>query len=292
MMIYVTPDDNLQKILDAAPENAVIRLSGGVWRQKCVIRTNGLTILGQGPEKTRIVYDDYANKEDGEGFRYITFRTYTLAVCADHVTMENLSVINDAGQPEKKGQQIALSVCGDDFTMKNCRLTSTQDTLFLGPLPEDLIERYDGFLPEELRRGGIQRQRFVNCRITGTVDFIFGGGSALFEGCELRSGRDARSKGFVAAPSHSREQAEGFRFQGCSLTREEGVADGSVYLARPWRDYGMARFENCVQGPHIAPEGFDPWAGTRRDKTARFYESPPVPGRVTWVNRQDTQGQR
>ena len=33
---------------------------------------------------------------------------------------------------------------------------------------------------------------------------------------------------------------------------EDGVADESIYLARPWRDYGLAVFENCTYGQHIA----------------------------------------
>ena len=134
---YVSPDDRLQKIFDGAAPGDVIHLSAGVYRQKAVVRTPDLTILGAGAGKTRIVYDDYARKRGEDGFEYITFRSYTLAVCADGVHMEDLSILNDAGAPEKKGQQIALSVVGSGFSMKNCTLTSTQDTLFLGPLLTD-----------------------------------------------------------------------------------------------------------------------------------------------------------
>ena len=283
--IYVTPDDRLQKIFDEAEPGTVIRLSPGVYRQKTVIRTPGLTLVGSGAGKTRIVYDDYARKRDGQGFEYITFRTYTLAVCADGVHIQDLSVINDAGRPEEKGQQVALSVLGTGFSMGNCTLTSTQDTLFLGPLPPDLIERYEGFLADELRRGGEMTQHFQNCSIEGTVDFIFGCGSALFENCRIRSLADARNIGFVAAPAHSAEQHEGFRFLNCDLTAAEGVAPGSIYLARPWRDYGLARFEDCSFGSHIAAPGFANWNGTDRDCTARFYETPAVAGRVAWCNK-------
>ena len=96
--------------------------------------------------------------------------------------------------------------------MKNCTLTSTQDTLFVGPLPPDLIERYEGFLPDELRRGGDMTQCFEDCIIEGTVDFIFGCGNTLFSHCELRSVEDARNIGYVAAPAHSQMQQDGFRF--------------------------------------------------------------------------------
>lgn len=286
MHVYVTPDDRLQKVFDSVEPGTVIHLSPGVYRQKSVIRTPGLTVLGSGAEKTRIVFDDYARKRTPEGFEYITFRSYTLAVCAENVHMENLSVINDAGDPAVKGQQIALTVYGSGFSMKNCTLSSTQDTLFLGPLPPDLQERYEGFLPEELRLGGEMEQRFDDCLIEGTVDFIFGCGDTVFTDCELRSRQDSRNVGYIAAPAHSLQQEKGFTFSGCRLTREDGVSDGSVFLARPWRDFGLCAFENCTYDPHIAPAGFDKWNGTSRDQTARFFEFPPRSGRVSWINRE------
>lgn len=283
--IFVSPGDDLQAVFDAAPENAVIHLAEGIYRQKAVIRTQGLTLIGAGAGKTCIVYDDYALKKDEQGRDYITFRTYTLAVCADGVTMQDLSVINDALHPERKGQEVALSVVADDFRMLRCTLTSTQDTLFLGPLPPDLIERYDGFLFDELRRGDLMTQRFEDCTIEGTVDFIFGCGNTLFDRCRIHSLKDARDIGYVAAPAHSLCQREGFLFRCCDFSCEEGVTPGSIYLARPWRDYGLVRLENCTYSNHIAPCGFDKWNDTRRDLTARFYETPAVPGRVSWVNR-------
>ncbi len=283
--IYVTPDDKLQRVFDSAPEGAAIVLSPGIYRQKAIIRRNHLTLLGQGREKTILVFDDYARKRGEDGFEYLTFRSFTLAVCADDVTIKSLAVVNDALCPEKKGQEIALSVVGNHFTMEDCRLSSTQDTLFTGPLPADLIERYTGLFPDELRRGGEMEQVFRNCLIEGTVDFIFGCGKSLFEGCELRSLKDAREMGYVAAPAHSREQTEGYRFRNCRFTCGPGVGPGSVYLARPWRDYGLSVFENCSYDSHIHHQGFDPWNDSRRDLTARFFETPEVTGRAGWINR-------
>lgn len=283
--VYVSPGEDLQAVFDRAPENSVIRLAPGSYRQKAVIRTPGLTVIGAGADRTRIIYNDYARKRHPIGYEYNTFRTYTLAICADGVTLEDLSVVNDALQPEIKGQEVALSVCGTGFLMRRCCLSSTQDTLFLGPLPSDLIGRYEGFLDDGLRRGLWMEQRFENCLIEGTVDFIFGCGKTLFDSCEIRSLRDARKVGYVAAPAHEKIQREGFLFRDCNFTREPGVDAGSIYLARPWRDYGIAAFENCRYGEHIAPEGFDKWNDTRRDLTARFFEAPPVAGRVSWINR-------
>lgn len=284
--ITVGPESSLQDILDMLPPGATIRLLPGIYRQKLQIRTPGLTLIGAGADQTRLVFDDYARKAHPDGREYNTFRTWTVAVCADEVSMRDLSVVNDALSPREKGQEVALSVYGDDFRMEDCVLRSTQDTLFLGPLPKDLILRYVDLLPPELRVDRLLSQRFSRCRIEGSVDFIFGCGRAVFEDCEIRSVFDGRSGGFAAAPAHALEQKEGFLFRNCAFTREEAVADGSIFLARPWRDCGLAVFENCSYEAHICPAGFDPWLDSGRDKTARFIESPLRPGRVSWAKAQ------
>ncbi len=283
--IYVSAGQDLQTVLDQAPENAVIVLPEGTWRQKLLLRTRGLTLIGAGADRTKIIFDDYGRKRYPSGQEYITFRSYTLAVCADGVTIRGLSVINDTGHPETLGQQIALSVVADSFLMEDCILSSTQDTLFTGPLPPDLQERYRGFLAPELCRGGHMRQTFRNCRIEGTVDFIFGCGESLFENCELRSRPDARGIGYVAAPAHPLYQKTGYRFRNCRLSCDSGVTPGSIYLARPWRAHGLCVFENCSYAGHIAPTGFDGWGSSGRDRTARFREIPQLPGRAPWINR-------
>ena len=277
--------ENLQDVVDVAPPGTLIRLPAGVFRQKLVVRTPGITLAGEGRDETVIVYDDHARRMDKMGRPLGTFRSFTVAVTARDVTLRDLTVGNDAGDPGQKGQQVALSVCADGLIMEGCGLLSTQDTLFVGPLPPDLNLRYADVLPPELRRPNELSARFTNCRIAGSVDFLFGGGAAIFDGCELVSVFDGRAVGYVAAPSHGKEQQEGFTFRRCRFTAGPDVAPGSVYLARPWRDHGLAVFEDCAYGPHIHPAGFDPWGTTSRDTTARFYEKPPVQGRVAWVRQ-------
>ena len=279
---FVRPGDDLQSILDRAEPGSLVQLAAGEYRQKLMIRTPRLTLRGAGCGHTVLIWDDYARKLDEQGREYNTFRTWTVAVTADGVQMYDLAIVNDSLHPETKGQEVALSVVADGFAMARCRLRSTQDTLFVGPLPEDLIARYEGFLPDELRRGGPMAQCFSDCCIEGTVDFIFGCGEALFEDCEIRSVYDVRDLGYTAAPAHAAEQAKGFTFRRCRFTAEDGVSAGSIFLARPWRDFGLCVYEDCSYGPHICPAGFDPWLDSGRDKTARFFEIPAVPGRVPW----------
>lgn len=285
--ITVRPGELISKALELAGEGDEIILEKGIYREKLEITVPDITIIGQSPEDTEIVYSDYAKKLDDQGREYVTFRTYTAAVTAPGVTFKNLTVKNDALYPEEKGQEVALTVYADRFLAENCAFVSTQDTIFCGPLPPDLIERYDGFLKDSLRTAGEQKQIFKNCFISGTVDFIFGCGDALFDNCEIKSLFDVRGHGYAAAPAHALSQEIGFVFSHCRFTKEETVADGSVFLARPWRDYGKCSFIACEYASHINPEGFNKWNDTDRDKTARFGEHFPdanakPAGRVPW----------
>lgn len=281
--IHITPEDKLSKILKTVRPETRIILAKGVYREKIEITVPDIELVGESAEETAIIFDDYAKKIDENGLEYVTFRTYTMAVLAPRVTLKNLTVENDALTPETKGQEVALTVYADEFLAEGCRFVSTQDTIFCGPLPPDLIERYDGFLKDELRTDEYQRQIFRNCYIAGTVDFIFGCGDTLFENCDIESLYEVRGHGYVAAPSHALTQKIGFVFDRCRIFCGERVPEGSVHLARPWRDYGKCSFIDCEYGRHIAPEGFDKWNDTDRDKTARFAEYPHKPeSRVPW----------
>jgi len=281
--IRLSPTESLADALKNVQPHTRLLLAPREYREKIEICTPDIEIVGCGADKTRIVYGDYAKKLDEKGVEYNTFRTYT-AVLADGVTFRELTVENDSRSPEIKGQEVALTVVADRFTAENCTFLSTQDTVFCGPLPDDLIARYKGFLKDPLRASGSFTQRFADCIIAGNVDFIFGCGDALFENCEIRSVTDVRGGGFTAAPAHALSQQIGFVFDRCRFTRENGVADGAIFLARPWRDYGKCSFIGCTYDSHISPEGFDKWNDTDRDKTARFAEYGNIPaGRVSWA---------
>ncbi len=270
LQIKLTPKDNIQDVVNNLTQPATIYLGKGIYRQKTEIRANGVTIVGESRETTVITYDDYATKLDENGVEYNTFRTYTLCVTGEGVRLENLTVENSNLSPEKVGQCVALSVNAKTFSAKNVDLRSTQDTLFIYPFPDDLVTRYRGFIPRrQLYAEGNALHLFENCRIYGTVDFIFGGAEAYFKNCEIVSLKDARGTGYIAAPCHPLAQKYGFYFIDCAL-RSEGAEKGSVYLARPWRDYGKCAFINCSAESHINPLLFDKWNDTERDKSARF----------------------
>ena len=279
-ILHLTPRDDVQKILDKITRPTTIYLAEGEYRNKLWIKGDNIKIIGANRETTVIIWDDFARKPHSDGGEYNTFRTYTLCVTGNGCSLENLTVVNSNIDARKVGQCVALSVNAPLFYAKNIDLKSEQDTLFTSPFPDDLVVRYsgltddpayyDGFIPkEQLYMEGASVQIYEKCRIYGTVDYIFGCAEAYFDDCQLISGHDKRGYGYVAAPAHGLKQKRGYAFINCNFVNG-GAKEGSVYLARPWRDFGKCDFVNCTLGNHINPALYDKWNDTYRDHTARF----------------------
>lgn len=281
--IYVSPGspiDTLAKALSRLPPDdgkpAVIQLAPGLYREKAVVSRAHTTIEGAGAEHTRIVWDDAARTILPKGRKRGTFRTATLRTDAPCVTLRGLTIENAAAPREAAGQAIALYADGDGLLVEDCTLLGAQDTLFTAPLPPKEIEK-DGFIgPKQFAPRVPQRQLYRRCRIVGDVDFIFGGAAAWFDACELvsidgRADRSSPCPGYVCAPSTPEGQRFGYVFSHCRFT-SGGAAAGSVYLARPWREWARVTLLHCELGAHIAPAGFDDWNKPLAHSTALFAE--------------------
>lgn len=240
------------------------------YREKVIINKDNITINGQ--NKATIDYDDYAIKIHKDGREYVTFRTYTLLIKANHIELKNLTIMNSAGEGEVVQQAVALHIYGNDVKITNCSLKAHQDTLFIGPLSDDLIERYVDLLPQDERFfNEVFNVTLENTYIEGNVDFIFEGGNATFLNCTILS-LPHKEETYIVAPSHRASTQNGFIFKDCKFIKDENTKDKSVYLARPWRDYGIATFINCYLDSHIKDEGFSKRTDTDRHKHARFKE--------------------
>ncbi len=210
----------------------------------------------------------YAKEEMGDGTKRGTFRSYTLLVDGDNICFKNCVFENTAGCGKDVGQAIALYLDGDNITLENCSLRGHQDTLFLAPLPDKEIIPGGFTGPKQFSERTRRTFHFKNCKIEGGVDFIFGGATAYFEGCEFVS----VEKGYVFAPSTPADVEIGFVATNCRFTAAEGVEKGSCFIARPWRNHGYVRIENCFLGEHINPLGFDDWGKSEAHEVIRFYE--------------------
>lgn len=252
-----------------------VLVAPGEYRERVEIRRPHVTLEGETADSVRIVGGLGAKmpSEDGscQDGRLGTFRTYTVLVDADDVTLAGLTIENNAGDGREVGQAIALYADGDRLVVDACCIKGHQDTLFLGPLPPHEAKP-GGFIgPKQYAPRRVGRQYFRRCRIEGDVDFIFGGARAYFEGCEIRSlNRDMDVNGYVTAASTPEGEPYGFVFHGCSFTAAQDVAPDSVYLGRPWREWAQTVLIDCWLGQHIKREGWWDWAKPAAHERAHY----------------------
>lgn len=264
MDFYINNTMSINETLSKMNEFDVLHLKSGTYKEKVRITKPNITIIGEG-RNTIITNKDYFTKIDSNNFEYLTVRTYTLIVISDNVVLKDLTIQNESIPAKIYGQAVALEVLGDNFKGYNLNLLSDQDTLLAGPIPPDLLIRYKDILPKDELEGKESHQLYDNCYIEGGIDFIFGSATAFFNKCTLHSIND----GFIAAPSHSKEQQYGFVFNECTISANKCVTN--VYLARPWRDYGYTAYINCkVESNHINKALFNNWL-VMRESTCRFY---------------------
>lgn len=241
----------------------------GVYNEAVRIYRSYLTIIGIG--SVEIVMNRYAKERDETGEEINTFATPTLFLGGSQLVLENLVITNSAGQGEEIGQAVAVYAHCDQTVFRNCTFKGHQDTLFTGPLPPAPRERSTfGGIP--LREHHTHyRQLYQNCYIEGTVDFIFGGATAYFEHCEIRSLRHSENKaGYITAASTPEDQTHGYVFKNCFLTAVPDLAP--VFLGRPWREYAKTVFVGCQMGPHIHPLGWDNWNNRANEQTVCYQE--------------------
>lgn len=239
---------SIQEALDAVPYNtpAEILVSPGVYRERLFSDKHDLVLRGLGDVTVTFSQGGY---DPGLRHKRGTFRSATAFFSGERLVLENLRIVNEADP--SRGQALALYLDVDTAELSSITLESFQDTLFLAPLPDEEREKGGFYGPRHLLPRKRNRTVISDSSIAGTVDFIFGGGDALFERCQIIS----RGSGYVTAPSGKRDWL-GFVFHGCRF-----AGTGHSYLMRPWRPEGKASFLSCSFGSHLDPALFISWPG-------------------------------
>ena len=242
---FRTVDEAIEVCRAFMDYHKVIFVKNGTYKEKLIIPSwvQNIEICGEDAEKTIITYDDHANIKTADRPKGMgTFRTYTLKIEGNDITLKNITIENNSA---RLGQAVALHTEGDRLVFVGCRFIGHQDTVYTGVAGTRLY--------------------FKDCYICGTTDFIFGPSTAWFEGCTIES----LINSYVTAASTPQDQAFGYVFNNCRLIASDDAT--KVYLGRPWRDYGYTLFMNCELGAHIRPEGWHHWE-KHREQTARYLE--------------------
>ena len=249
---------------------AEIEIGPGIYREKLVCEKQNITLRGAGADQTRVVWGDGGKLPHPDGRPTHTFRSYTAFFSGENLTVEDLTIENDAGPGAQVGQAVAAYVDSARAVFRRVKLLGNQDTLFCAPLPEKEREK-DGFLgPRGLAPRRASAQYYHKCEIAGDIDFIFGGADALFEQCTLRTVDNHIPHSYITAPSGPADGL-GFVFWDCDFVSD--CPAGTIYLGRPWRPTGKTAVLDCRLGAHISPEGFIGWNDRTDTDLAQFVEA-------------------
>jgi pectinesterase len=270
---------------------SVIYLRNGRYREKLTIDRPRITLRGENRDSTILTFDAAAGMPAPGGGTYGTRGSYTLRIVAPDVRVERMTIENafdymaNAAKAaadstklrDPQGVALMLDQGSDRAAFVDVRILGHQDTLF----------------------PNAGRSWFHRCEITGSVDFIFGAGQAVFEQCDIVS-RDRGSRtnnGYVTAPSTAKHEPFGFLFLRCRLLKERAtMSPGSVSLGRPWHPFGdpeavgSAVFIDTWMDDHVGAKGWERMSSTDstgarvwwEPETARFFEhGTRGPGAVT-----------
>ncbi|CAM8989766.1 unnamed protein product [Rhodiola kirilowii] len=223
-----------------------------------------IMMIGDGATKTRFT----GSLNYVQGVK--TINTATFTVVGAGFICKNIGFENTAGAIGE--QAVALRVASDMAVFYQCQMDAYQDTLY----------------------AHAHRQFYRDCTITGTIDFIFGDGAAVFQNCliQIRKPMDDQQCIVTAQGRSVEESRTGFVLQNCTITGSPdymAVKDQfTSYLGRPWKAYSRTLFMQSHIDGIIDPKGWMPWAGTTFENTCWFAEfnnrgpGAATTGRVTW----------
>eukprot|EP00250_Pteridium_aquilinum_P003442 c13752_g1_i1 orf=72-1256(-) len=255
----------VQDAIDSVPKNnnqrTIIQIAAGIYQEKVKIPKDKpfITVEGAGMNSTTITWDDTATSSKS------TFKSATFTVMAPGFVARDLTFQNTAPAPPPGAvgaQAVALQTSGDQSAFYGCAFLGAQDTL------------YD-------HRG---RHYFKDCWIQGSIDFIFGDGLSLYEGCMLYV-IDTPGGSLTAQKRKTEGEDTGFVFLNCSIT-----GTGTVYLGRAWGAYSRVVYIYTRIDTIILPGGWNDWGISSRDKTAFYGEykcwgpGADLQNRVAWAH--------
>lgn len=152
----------------------------------------------------------------------------------------DLTVENTAGD-QNVHQAVALLVEANKTVFYRCQLKGYQDTLM----------------------ASLHLQFYRDCEISGTVDFIFGDATAVFQNCILYARRPSPGHDVVitAQGREKHDGGSGFLLQNCNITTAPGESLQGVltYLGRPWKHHARVVFMLCSIDDIVHADGWVAW---------------------------------
>ncbi|WVZ71781.1 hypothetical protein U9M48_020322 [Paspalum notatum var. saurae] len=257
---YRTVGEAVARAPNHSRRKYVIYVKRGVYHENVEVRKRktNLVIVGEGMGETVIS----GSRSFSGG--WTTFRSATFAVSGAGFVARDLTFRNTAGPAAH--QAVALRVDSDRSAFFRVAVEGHQDTLYAHSL----------------------RQFYRDCRVSGTVDFVFGNAIAVLQRT-LVATRPPLAPGQAASVTaqgrRDPNQNTGFAFHACVVE-----AKYATYLGRPWRPFSRVVVMESYLGPGVQARGWLEWAaaGAGGEATVFYGEyrnygpGAGVAGRVKW----------
>ena len=241
----------VQGALDSLPANnttpALIEIRDGRYSE--IVNVNGrnkVTLRGESRAGTVLEYANNAGIASGGS----THSRMSTKINADEVTIENLTLSNTTPQGGSQAEALMIETDAARFVLNNATVKSRQDTILAN------VNSSQGY--------------FLNSRIEGNFDYIWGGGNLFFDRCTIHTISGAAGGNVTAARTDFGTSNGGGSWQ---------TPDGTK-----WSKNGMA-FVNCewtadpdlsgitLAGVNGTPGGQVAWIGCRFSSA---YAAPPA----------------
>jgi pectinesterase len=255
---HITVQDAISAANSSGSSTRVfILVKPGTYRELvCVKGSVPITLYGADTDasKVTIVFDNYNGKavdstkinacaSPGSSATYGTSGSSTFFSSAAGFQAQNLTIANDfaEGTLTSNLQAVALTVQGDQQVFQNVHLIGNQDTLQV----------------KSSTTTAVARSYFKNSTIEGDTDFIFGRGTAVFDGCTITYMSGRKTNSTHIAPSTEAANPFGFLIINSKIVGDAGMPAGTAYLGRSWDDSsgtapnGQAVIRNTEIGGHI-----------------------------------------
>ncbi|WP_405455353.1 pectinesterase family protein [Streptomyces sp. NBC_00101] len=242
---YTTVQAAVDAVGTGNASRVVITIKPGTYRQTVNIPATKpyITLQGTGDSPDDVVI--VGNRNAGT---YGTSGSATVVALGHDFTATNLTMSNDFDEntSDTGDQALALYLDADRAQLDGVRLLGDQDTFLVN---------------------NNARVYVWNSYVEGTVDFVYGGGVAVFHSSRIHEKRT--TGGPITAASTPAERAYGFLFYKSTVT---STVNNTTQLGRPWRQGAQVLYRECTLSAAVATA--QPWTdmSTSTWQNARFRE--------------------
>ncbi|EOA20378.1 hypothetical protein CARUB_v10000691mg [Capsella rubella] len=236
---YTTIGEALSAAPNSSETRFVIYIKCGVYLENIEIAREKTMIMfvGDGIGQTVIK----ANRSYADG--WTAFHSATVGVRGSGFIAKDLSFVNDAGRT--RYQAVALRSSSDHSAFYRCSFESYQDTIYAHS----------------------HKQFYRECDIYGTVDFIFGDASVVFQNCSLFARRPNPNQRIIytAQGREDSRQPTGISIINSKILAAPELipvqANFKAYLGRPWQLFSRTVIMKSFIDDLIDPAGWLKWKG-------------------------------